>query len=252
MQAIIPNRPLRVRSYAWDSVTVNPNPPRVGEMTRIGFPLANPGPGEMMVERIEVSVAAFGMGVPWEHIGTLGPISLPPNPRHVEEAFVEWTPTHGGHRCVRAQIHVRGERSLLVGRNLDVIEAGADESSWRLPFHLGNPERQRAPIVLRMETEDDAAALHAMVRVGARMVRAGQPIWLEPGEVVPAEMRLAAAPGPALAAVQRVEAWIGERLIDGIQVTVSRPAMTNSRVVMAPDDMSVAAMIPSRELVAAG
>ena len=230
MQAIVPNRPTRMRPYAWDSMTVNPNPPRVGEATRISFPLTNPGPGEVVVERIHVGVALFGIGVPWEEIGTIGPIRLAPDPTHIEEASIDWTPTTGGHRCVRARIHVQDVAlPLQLGCNLDVIEAGADEALWRLPFRLGNPDRVRQAIVLRMETAGEAEGLGALLLAAGRVVPAGQPIWLKPGEVVDAEVRFAAAPGPALDAVQRVEGWIGGRMIDGIQVTVHRPAITLAR-----------------------
>lgn len=225
MQAIIPNRPAQVRPYAWNSVSVNPNPPRVGAVTRIGFPLANPGPGEVVVERIDVRIAQFGMGVPWEQLPPIGPFRLPPDATRIEDAFVEWTPTHGGHRCVRAHIHVEGMNSpLLVACNLDVIQAGAHENSWRVPFHLGNPEREPAPIVLRLGA-DDADDVRMALRVAGRDVPAGRPLWLRPGEVVDAELRLFAPPGPALDAVRTVEAFIGNRLIDGIQVSVYRPAL---------------------------
>lgn len=251
MQAIIPNRPARVQPYAWGSVMVNPNPPRVGEVTRIGFPLANPGPGEVVVKRIDVGVARFGMGLPWEDIGSLGPIRLAPDPAHVEDVFVEWTPAQGGHRCVRARIHVKGAPvPLMVGCNLDVIEAGASESNWRVPFHLGNPNQVRAPIVLRMALEGEAGDLGALVQVGGRLVQPGQPVWMEPGEIAPAEVRFAAPPGRALDAVQRIEAWIGARLIDGIQVTLRRPALAHEPVWTSMEPARE--LVDARDLVAAG
>ncbi len=229
MQAIVPTRPARVRPYAWSSVTVNPNPPRVGEVTRIGFPLANPGPGDVLVERIEVAIARFGMGVPWEQLDPIGPYRLPPDPQRVEDAYVEWTPQRGGHRCVRAFIHVQGMADpLLVGRNLDVIEAGAEETAWRVRFHLGNPEQEPAPIVLRLGA-DDQLPVGMALQVAGRMVPPGRPVWLRPGEIVEAELDLNAPAGPALAAVRTVEAFIGGRLIDGIQVAVLRPALAERR-----------------------
>jgi hypothetical protein len=242
-----------MRPYAWGSITVNPNPPRVGEVTRIGFPLANPGPGEVIVERIDVRVAGFGMGVGWEDAGSLGPITLAPDPNHVEETFVEWTPTTGGHRCVRAQIYVQGmESALTVGRNLDVIEAGATETRWGVPFHLGNPEPVRAPIVLRLEqeAESDSAFLRALLRVDGRPVAPGQPVWLEPGQEVAAELHLVAPPGQALAAAQRVEAWIGDRLIDGIEVAIHRPALARPQPPAWDDGERAGVLVGARELAA--
>ena len=147
-----------MRPYGWGNIEVNPDPPRVGEVTRISFPLANADSGEIVIEQIDVRIAAFGMGVPWEQLDPIGPFVLPPDARHVEEATVEWIPTVGGHRCVRAYIHVRDlSAPVMVGRNLNVIQAGELESHWRVPFKLGNPDAARAPIVLQVgwERSDD-------------------------------------------------------------------------------------------------
>src|SRR5215469_1612268 len=133
-------RPPHVRPYAWGNIEVNPDPPRVGEVTRISFPLANAGSGELVVEQIDVRIAPFGMGMPWEQLDPIGPFVLPPDAGRVEKATAEWIPTEGGHRCVRAHIHVRDlSAPLMVGRNLDVIQAGEQESQWRVPFQLGSP-----------------------------------------------------------------------------------------------------------------
>jgi hypothetical protein len=226
MQAIIPNRPAHVRPYAWGRISVNPDPPRVGEVTRLTFPLANPGPGEVVVERIEVGIATFGMGMPWEQLDPIGPFHLAPDAEQVVEAVADWTPRLSGHRCVRAHIYVeRMESPVLVGRNLDVIQADAHEGFWRVPFRVGNPERVRAPIVLRVDGQGDAELLQVALRVGGRPMRANRAMWLEPGEDVAAELHLIAEQGLALEAVRTVEAYIGDRLIDGIQVNVHRPAL---------------------------
>lgn len=224
MQAIIPHVPARSRPYAWGSITVDPDPPRVGQITRIGFPLANPGPDEVIVERIEVSVANFGIGVRWETLPPLGPIHLPADPAHIEHAAVEWTPQQGGHRCVRAAIHVRGmAQPCQVGRNLRVIEAEAGEDDWRVPFLLGNPERVPAPIMLHLGGSAPEN-LDATVLIAGRAVPLDQPIWLKPREEVEAVLLLHARGGDALNQLRTLEGTIHGRLIDGIQVTVRRPA----------------------------
>jgi hypothetical protein len=154
----------------------------------------------------------------------------------VEEATVEWIPTQGGHRCVRAYIHVRDlSAPLLVGRNLDVIQAGELESQWRVPFRLGNPDTARAPIVLHVGGNDAMSMMEAAVRIAGRIVAPGQPVWLEPGETVEGELVLGALPGPALDTVHTVEAYAGGRLIDGIQVEVKRPALTRGQAWPASD-----------------
>jgi hypothetical protein len=227
MPAIIPNAFTRgftqMRPYAWSSILVNPNPPRVGEVAEIIFPLKNPGPGELVVERIEARIAQFGMGVPWEELPPIGPFVLPAHPEAVVEAAARWTPRTAGHRCVRASIFTRDlPDPVIVGRNLDVIRAGKEEGNWRVPFHLGNPERVRVPIELR---HDGSPSIAGAVRVGHRLVSLHTPIWLDPGEEVEAELLLRAEPGPALAAEYRVEAFSGTRLIDGIQIAIARPAL---------------------------
>lgn len=224
MQPIIPNRPTRSRPYAWGSISVNPDPPRVGVVARIEFPLANHDVDEVVVERIDTQVALFGIGVEWEQLPSIGPFRLPPDPDHVEHASVEWTPKIGGHRCVRSSIAVAGvAEALLVGRNLHVIEAQAADDFWRVPFRLGNPGRVAAPIALRFGG-NDAAALDVAVRVGGRMMPLDRPLVLRPNEVVHAELLLFAQTPGALRHVRTVEAYIGGQLLDGIQVTLHRPA----------------------------
>jgi hypothetical protein len=238
MKPIVPNhRPAHARPYAWGNIEVNPDPPSVGKVTRISFPLANADSGELVVEQIDVSIAPFGIGMPWEQLDPIGPFVLPPDASHVEEATVEWIPTEGGHRCVRAYIHVRDlPAPLMVGRNLDVIQAGEQESEWRVPFRLGNPDPARAPIVLQLGGNDAMAMTESAVRLAGRIVAPGQAMWLEPGETVEGEVVLAALPGPALDTVHTVEAYAGGRLIDGIQIEVKRPALIERQTWPATDD----------------
>src|SRR5262249_4610503 len=191
VQAIVPNRPARSRPYAWGSISVNPDPPRVGETTTIGFPLKNLDADEVVVERIEVKVALFGMGLAWEELGTIGPFHLPPD-SPVTEAAIHWSPTVGGHRCVRATLYVQGlDQPLVVGRNLHVFEARADQGIWTLPFRLGNPERVAAPILLHLDG-NDMPAIGGIVRIGGREALLDRPVWLEPRQVVEATLELRA------------------------------------------------------------
>ena len=228
MKAIIPNQPTRSRPYAWGSITVNPDPPRVGEATEIIFPLANPGPDDIVVERIEAKVAFFGIGLAWEPLPRIGPYRLPADPQHIEQATLTWTPTTGGHRCVRAAIYVRGlPQPCQVGRNLHVIEAAAEENVWTVPFYLGNPENAPAPVLLRTGG-NDRAALDAAVRIRDRVVPLDQPIWLDAHEQVEAALLLRARVDTPLAHLRTLEATIRGRFIDGIEVTVHRPATASS------------------------
>ncbi len=224
MQAIVLGQKLQARQYAWSCISVNPNPPRVGEATRISFSLANHGPKAVTVQRIEVAIAQFGMGVRWEQLDPIGPFDLPPDKRHIERASIEWTPRVGGHRCVRGTIHVEDAAPIMVGCNLHVVNAGAEEHEWEVPFRVGNPTAERAPVALRLGA-DDALPVAMGLEVAGRPLAFDEPLWLAPGAEAEARLHLRAAPGPALAAVRTVEAFIGAQLLDGIQVTLLRPAL---------------------------
>jgi hypothetical protein len=224
MQAILPGARSRSRPYGWGMISVEPEPPRVGREATIGFPLANPGPDAVVVEQIAVKVALFGIGVEWEEIGVLGPIRLEPDPAVVQTHSITWTPSVGGHRCVRATFQVEGaSEPLIVGRNLQIIEASADEDVWVQRFRLGNPRPEAAPLVLALGG-NHLDEIGATVRVAGRETPAGQPIWLQGGEVVAAELELIAETDAAIDAIRTVEASTGGTLIDGIEVIVRRPA----------------------------
>src|SRR5712692_2329155 len=147
MDAIQLNGSARHHPYACRSLVVTPNPPQVGVVTTLALRLTNPGPGPIVVNRIEMMVARFGMGVGWEELPAIGPLHLPEDRNHIEEVSIEWTPTEGGHRCVRAAIHVDSlPLPLRVGRNLEVLESTGERAMWRVPFRLGNPTHERAPV----------------------------------------------------------------------------------------------------------
>lgn len=226
MQAIDLGRRTPFSPYGFGCIGIDPNPPRVGEPLTIDMPLSNSTPEPIGVERIEVRLAPFGIGVPWQDIATLGPLTLLPDPAHIEHATATWTPDEPGHRCVRASIHVAGkEHPQVVGRNLDIVRAGAHEDTWSVPFHLGNPTRERVPMMLRLV---NAPTLAGHVRVGGRILPVDDPVWLQPGEVVAAEVRLRARTQEGFEADWRLEGSIGAELIDGLIVRVQRAAAVSS------------------------
>lgn len=239
--AIIPTRPVRSRSYAWGSISVDPDPPRAGKATKIEFPLMNPGPDDVVVERIEVSVAEFGIGVQWRQLEAIGPFALPADPQRIEHAVLEWVPASAGHRCVRASIYLRGAAEpFTIGRNLRVIEAAAVEDTWTVRFRLGNPDPVVAPIVLTVGG-NYPRELEAALRVNGRALPVDRPVMLGPGEEVEAELLLRARSEHALRVVRTVEATINGRLIDGIQIALERPARTDEAETLEPLAASVAA-----------
>ena len=149
MEAIQLNGLMQPHRYACRGISVNPDPPRVGEVTTLALALKNSGSQPITIKRIEFMVAQFGMGVRWEQLPAVEQLTLPASPAHIEEIAVQWTPTIGGHRCVRAAIHSDVlPHPLRIGRNLHVIESTAERNFWQVPFRLGNPENERMPVVL--------------------------------------------------------------------------------------------------------
>jgi len=215
---------VRGHSYACRSLSVTPNPPQVGVPTLIGLSLKNGGPEPITVSRIAFKVSQFGIGAHWEELPPIGPLHLPADPNHIEEIKQEWTPTSGGHRCVRGSIDVENvPQAVWLGINLNIIESPAEQRAWQVPFRLGNPENERQPIVLQVGASDQAQ-VEAHLIVGNRPVRAGEPVWLNAREEVEARLLLLARQPGALESVHTIEGTINGRLIDGIQVVVRRPA----------------------------
>lgn len=227
MEAIQLDTTLGRHPYACDALRVHPEPPRVGEATTLTLALKNPGPETITVNHIQFMVATFGIGVAWEKLPPIEQITLSANPRHVEEVAIQWTPTVGGHRCVRALIEADVlPRPIRIGRNLTVIESTAERRSWQVPFRLGNPENERMPITLD-HGGSKADGIEALILVNGRLVGKGQPVWLNAKEEAEARMILHARTPEAIQAIKTVEAHIQGRFIDGIQVEVHRPAYLN-------------------------
>ncbi len=210
--------------YACRSISVNPSPPRVGEATTLALAFKNTGPEAITLNRIQFMVAAFGMGLGWEQLPAIEQLCLPADSQRVEEIAVQWTPTRGGHRCVRVTIESDVlPQPLRIGRNLQVIESTADRNTWHVPFHLANPENERMPVMLELggDTTDE---VDAIILINGHPVHRGRPIWLDAGEAVDARLLLRARTHEAIGAVKTLEASIQGRFIDGIQIEVYRPA----------------------------
>ncbi len=224
MEAIQLNSTVGHHRYMCQAIDVNPDPPLVGETTTLTLALKNVGPEAVTVKHIQFMIAAFGMGVAWEKLPLIDSMVLPSSPTHVERVSVQWTPTVGGHRCVRVEIEVAHLPSPLhIGRNLTVLNSSADRRQWHMPFRLGNPADRRMPIALeRSETLPQGVV--AAILVNGLPVAKGQPVWLNAREEVDALMVLHARTEDELAVIETVEAFSEGRLIDGIRIELYRPA----------------------------
>jgi hypothetical protein len=214
---------LASQRYASGAISVAPNPPLVGVPARITLRLKNLSMEPLMVSRVETQVARFGMGLTWKELPALGPIHLPADPRHVEEVTIHWIPTACGHRCVHSSIFLENAAEpVLVGCNLHVIESESERAHWVVPFRVGNPEDVRMPVALVLNGDDPAVG--ARILVQNRELRAGELLWLETHEERDALLLLQAPGDAALSSTVNVEAMLGVRFLDGIQVILHRPA----------------------------
>jgi hypothetical protein len=221
--------------YACRGICVDPNPPRVGEVSTLALALKNTGPQAITINCIQFMVAGFGIGVGWEQLPPIEHITLPADPQHIEDVAVQWTPTRGGHRCVRVTIEADIlPQPLRIGRNLEVIESTADRRTWSVPFRLGNPENEPRPVILEL-SGDNADGVDAAVLINGRPVLASGPVWLNAREEVEARLVLHTRTEEAISALKTVEAHIAGRFIDGIQVEVYRPAYRNRPLMMEPE-----------------
>lgn len=212
----------RLHPYACQSIEVRPNPPQVGVSTTLALALTNPGPEPLTVKQIAFRIAVFGMGMRWEELPPLGPFQVPADSAHHELVEQEWTPTTAGHRCVQASIYLENSPTpILARRNLEVIRSGADRNAWQVQFGLGNPEEEPMPITLRLGHD---VQMEAALVVAGRVVQPGEPIWLKPHEEVEGVLLLKALTNGALTSENAVEAFLGGRFLDGIQVVVQREA----------------------------
>jgi hypothetical protein len=216
-------------------ISIDPDPPCVGTNARIAIAVSNPGPDTIEVERIELKIARFGMGQSWEDLPALGPFTVPADPTNTTDLEWQWTPNEGGHRCVRAHIAIAGRpQPLIVGRNLHVVHSEAEQRAWQIQFRVGNPERQRAPVVLSLDSPVEMIRAELFAR--GQILRHGEPIWLDPGEEVDAMLMVRAQTFRAIDALQTVRTTIDGRFIDGIGVQIKRPVFLPSRSRVLDDD----------------
>src|SRR5260370_7858676 len=144
------NDATRMHRYACQGISVNPNPPRVGEVTTLALALKNTGAEAITTNRIQFMVAAgFGMGLGWEQLPPIEQLILPADPQHVENVAVQWKPTRGGHRCVRVNIEADVlPQPLRMGGNLGGIAATAATTTSQPPFPPANPHNNTTPLSL--------------------------------------------------------------------------------------------------------
>lgn len=209
-------------SYTSQGIAITPDPPQVGIPATITLELSNTGTQPLTVQRIEPMVAQFGMGLTWERLSPLEPFTIAPN--QVERVDIHWTPSIGGHRCLRAYIYTDlSESPLRVGRNMRVIESEtATQFLWRVPFAPGNPQDRPAPVLLALKHDPH---VQASLVIKERLLLSGETVELAAREEAQGTLLLLAEAKDALESAITVEAFIQGQFLDGVEVTIRKPAL---------------------------
>jgi len=207
--------------YAQGEISVHPEPPIAGALTRLCVEVINSDPTAPHHAEVAFRVANFGIGVPFHTVGHV-PLVVPAGGNAVE--CVLWTPPTPGHWCVEVVIHQDGFEPQISQRNIDLdepLEPGVPHSR---SFPVGNPTGESGTVELRLIQH-----------------LPGWEIQLEPGtlpDMQPEEIRdvtLTVRPPageplpPDGHVVVDVEAYIGDHCIGGFR-KVFRPPVPLHRL----------------------
>jgi uncharacterized repeat protein (TIGR01451 family) len=119
-------------------ISVNPDPPVVGQPVSFCVELANPLPISRTITVI-YSYADFGAGIGFTPIQTRT-ITLPPG--SIDKYCINWTPTAGGtlHRCLLVTLQQPSFQDQRSQHNVNLVRPTQGPSGIRIPFFVGNPD----------------------------------------------------------------------------------------------------------------
>jgi hypothetical protein len=120
-------------------ITVNPDPPVVGQPAQICVELQNPLPVPRTVT-LEYAVADFGAGIPFTPVATQS-FTLPPN--SIAKYCVPWTPAPGGtlHRCIQVTLKQPNYPDDRSQRNITVVRPlRGGFATLQVPAVIKNPD----------------------------------------------------------------------------------------------------------------
>ncbi len=118
--------------YAQREISVDPEPPVVHQATHICAEVVNHTSSPQTV-LLEFSVANFGIGVPFHHVGQ-DVVTVPPF--GAAQGCVVWMPPKRGHWCIQARLVVKDQKDQISQRNIDVWE----------PLVPGQPHQEVFPV----------------------------------------------------------------------------------------------------------
>jgi hypothetical protein len=184
----------------------------VGQPAQVCAELRNYAATDQTVDAI-LYVADFGMGLPFQEVGSLTDWVIPAN--STSKRCLPWTPTPGGtHRCLQILIQQRGYEDIISQRNIDLQPPLAGKVIGQ-EITIGNPTGQTGKVEVNIKTI--GLPVDWNVRVGWTEAE------LQPGQTMTNTITIEPAPGapasiPGDEAVVAVEAFIGQELIGGIQL----------------------------------
>ncbi|MFZ6030427.1 MAG: hypothetical protein ACOYYS_22185 [Chloroflexota bacterium] len=131
--------------YAEREISIQPYPPKAGEPTEICVELRNPTDQAQDV-RLQFSWANFGIGLPFQPIGGLQVVHLPPH--SIVKKCIHWVPPMSGHLCVQVALFMENYPPQRSQRNLDVDEPLKPGEPHTRFFPVGNPLEHPVTITL--------------------------------------------------------------------------------------------------------
>jgi hypothetical protein len=132
-------------TYAQDEISVHPEPPTAGSLTMLCAEVVNNDPVNAHVVTLEFRVANFGIGLPWNAVGSTS-VHVPPG--SVASGCAVWTPPGPGHWCIEVVLHQEGAEPQRSQRNIDADEPLQPGESHSRVFEVGNPFDHRVDITL--------------------------------------------------------------------------------------------------------
>jgi hypothetical protein len=109
--------------YAETELSIDPDPPRLGQDARINAVIQNNGPTTSTVT-VLFGWAKFGMGIPFTTTNVVPPTrTMELGTAMTATAWVSWTPTYAGHQCVQVKVidPEHEYEDLVSQRNVDVV-----------------------------------------------------------------------------------------------------------------------------------
>jgi len=112
------------KRYAETELSIDPDPPKQGQPTKIGAVIQNNGPTTGTV-LLEFGWSEFGMGILFTQTGIVDPVQpVTLGAAMTATAWVTWTPQSSGHYCVQVKLMDPAEvyTDMVSQRNVDVVE----------------------------------------------------------------------------------------------------------------------------------